>query len=293
MHHLRVGGPGRSQANICGLKQTFAWPSTVDFYTREQNAVEQRARALGYAFDAIEIGPETKGRLLQRVLLSRGVEGIVLMSTAGQRDLRDLLDWDKFSVVSITAAVVAPSFHSVLPSHFDNMLRICRELARRGFKRIGLAISSDWDARVRHRWTGGIAWQNESGRTNPVPIFLGESPGPAVVDPGFSSWLRQYGPDAVVIHAIDRGLLDRALAALPAQSRPKIVTLNWPHELADAGIDQRAEEIGSVAVNLLSGMILQGEKGIPGRANVTMVEGNWISGNLGDLRRPASSPGSA
>src|ERR1700690_2304747 len=116
MHHLRVAGPERSQANICGLKQTFAWPSTVDFYTREQTAVELRARALGYAFDAIEIGPDTKGPLLQRVLLSRGVEGLILMATAGQRHLRERLDWDKFSVVSITAGVLAPSFHTGLPS---------------------------------------------------------------------------------------------------------------------------------------------------------------------------------
>ena len=204
------------------------------------------------------------------------------MGMAGQLYLSGLLDWDNFSVVSVTASVVAPNFHSVLPSHFDNMLRVCRELTRRGFRRIGLAISKDWDQRVRHRWTGGIAWQNEFGNTNPIPVFLGESLGPAVVDSGFSSWLHENKPDAVVLHAIDQSLLDNALRTLPERNRPKIVTLNWPHKPADAGIDQRAEEIGSVAINLLSGMILQGEKGIPERSNLTIVEGNWISGTLGD-----------
>lgn len=282
MHHLRVQASARSQANICGLKQEFAWPSTVDFYKRELHALEKRARALGYAFDAIEIGPDTKGPLLQRILLSRGVEGLVLMATAGQRDLRELLDWEKFSVVSITAAVVAPSFHSVLPNHFENMLRVCRELANGGYRRIGLAITTDWDERVRHRWTGGMAWQNEFGKTSPVPVFLSKSPGPAVLDSGFSTWLAGNHPDALVIHAIDEALLERALAALPARRRPRIVTLNWPHRRAEAGIDQRAGEIGSVAINLLSGMILQGEKGIPDRANTTMVEGNWMVGGPAD-----------
>ena len=281
MHHLRVGASARLQANICGLKQAFAWPSTLDFDNREHNALERRAKALGFAFDTIEIGTETKGPLLQRVLLSRGVEGVVMMSMAGQRDLGGLLDWGKFSVVSVTASVTAPSFHSVMPNHFDNMLHVCRELTGRGFRRIGLAISKDWDERVRHRWTGGIAWQNEFGRTNPIPVFLGESLGPAVADSGFSAWLRRHSPDALVLHAIDQELLANALGAIPARRRPKVVTLNWPHKFADAGIDQRAEEIGSVAINLLSGMILQGEKGIPARANITMVEGNWIPGGLG------------
>jgi len=280
MHHLRVRSSARLEANICGLKQAPAGPSTVDFDNREHDALEQRARALGYAFDTIEIGPDTKGPLLQRVLLSRGVEGLVMMAMAGQRDLSQLLDWRNFSVVSVTASVVAPSFHSVMPNHFDNMLRVCRELTCRGFRRIGLAISQDWDERVRHRWTGGIAWQNAFGRTIAVPVFLGESLGPAVADSGFSSWLRENNPDVVVLHAIDRGLLEIALRKLPPRKRPRVVTLNWPHQLADAGIDQRAEEIGSVAINLLSGMILQGEKGVPARANITMVEGNWISGGL-------------
>jgi DNA-binding LacI/PurR family transcriptional regulator len=281
MQHLRVRSSARLQANICGLTQTRAWPSTVAFDTREHDALDRRARALGFAFGTIELGPDAKGPQLQRVLLSRGVEGLVLMSMAGQRDLRELLDWSKFSVVSVTASVVAPSFHSVMPNHYDNMLRTCRELTGRGYRRIGLAISRDWDARVRHRWTGGVAWQNEFGQTSPVPVFLDETRGPAVADPGFSAWLRRYQPDALVLHAIDHGLLEGALRDLPTRKRPTVITMNWPNKLADAGIDQRAEEIGTVAINLLAGMILQGERGIPARANITMVEGEWISGAPG------------
>ena len=58
MHHLRVRDPARLRANICGLKQEYAWPSTVDFYTREHNALERRAKALGFSFGAMKIGPE-------------------------------------------------------------------------------------------------------------------------------------------------------------------------------------------------------------------------------------------
>jgi DNA-binding LacI/PurR family transcriptional regulator len=281
MQHLRVHSSARFRANICGLTQTRSWPSTVDFDERENNALNRRAREIGFAFGTIEIGADTKGPQLQRILLSRGVEGLVMMSLAGQCDLSELLDWKRFSVVSVTASVVAPSFHSVMPNHYDNMLRVCRELASRGYRRIGMAISRDWDERVRHRWTGGLAWQNEFGNTSPVPAFIDETRGPAVADPGFSAWLRRHNPDALVLHAIDSGLLDNALSTLPLRKRPKVITMNWPNRLADAGIDQRAEEIGTVAINLLAGMILQGERGIPSLANVTMVTGEWADDGLG------------
>jgi DNA-binding LacI/PurR family transcriptional regulator len=280
MQHLRVRSSARFRANICGLTQTGAWPSTADFDMRERDALHRRARELGFAFGTIDIGPDTKGPQLQRVLMSRGVEGIVLMSMAGQSDLAGLLDWEKFSVVSVTASVLAPSFHSVMPNHYDNMLRTCRELAARGFKRIGMAISRDWDERVRHRWTGGIAWQNEFGSTSPVPVFMDETRGPAVAAPGFSDWLHRHNPDALVLHAIDGDLLKYVFSKLPAKKRPKVITMNWPNQLANAGIDQRAEEIGTVAINLLAGMIVQGERGIPALTNITMVTGEWTEGGL-------------
>lgn len=241
-----------------------------------RDALEQRAEELGFAFEVMEVGADGDGPALERILLSRGVEGIVIMPMMGRRDLTGLLDWARFSVVSVTSSVVAPRFHSVMPNHFDNILHAYGELAERGFRRIGLAISRDWDERVRYRWTGGMAWQNQFGKTQPVPVYLGEARGPAIADAGFSTWIRKNFPDAVLVESIDGILLEEALRKIPPRRRPKIVTLNWPNKLADGGIDQRVGEIGSVAIERLAGMISRGEKGAPKRSNVTMVNGDWV-----------------
>jgi hypothetical protein len=45
-----------------------------------------------------------------------------------------------------------------------------------------------------------------------------------------------------------------------------------------AGIEERPEEIGATALELLAAMIQRGEKGVPAVPKVTMVEGRWIDG---------------
>jgi len=278
MQHLRTRSDARHPANICGLRQVFSTekPPGANFGTRMHEALVRRSRALGFAFDAIDVDPDLGGEALQRILLNRGVEGVVIMPMRGQRDLGRLLEWTDFSVVSVTSSVTAPRFHSVGPDHFGNMLRACDELARRGFSRIGLAISRGWDDRVRHRWTGGMAWQNTFGKTTPVPVYLDESTGPAISGAGFIAWLRKNRPDAVVLESIDRDLLDAAWCEIAPRRRPKIVALNWPNPLAEGGIDQRVDEIGAVAIERLAAMMSRGEKGVPARANHTLIDGDWI-----------------
>lgn len=280
MQHLRARADLRPHANICALRQIFPSEGSqkVNFGTLMRDALARRARELGFAFEVMEVRADSDGPALERILLSRGVEGIVIMPMMGRCDLSGLVDWTRFSVVSVTSSVVAPRFHSVMPNHFDNILHAYGKLADGGFKRIGLAISKDWDERVRYRWTGGMAWQNQFGKTQPVPVYLGEARGPAIADAGFSEWIRDHSPDAVLLESIDGVLLEEALCKIPPRRRPKIITLNWPNKLADGGIDQRVGEIGSVAIERLAGLISRGEKGAPERPNVTMVDGDWVWG---------------
>src|SRR5262249_46564760 len=154
-----------------------------EFTDRVQSGLKARAESLGFAFGRVEI--PARSAPLQRILRSRGVEGLVLLPMPRQSNLAGLLEWDQFSVVSVTSSVVAPGFHSITPNHYDNMLSACRRLAADGFRRIGLAISREWDERVHHRWAGAVAWQNEFGGTVPVPPFLGAAVGPRLSDPGF------------------------------------------------------------------------------------------------------------
>jgi LacI family transcriptional regulator len=278
MQHLRMRAPVRDQANICGLFVTNVTGTAHRdvFAERVHTGLKQRAESLGFAYDRIEIPANASSTRLQDMVRSRGVEGIVLLPMPGQCDLTQLLDWKHFSVVSVTCSVIAPQVHTVVPNHYDNMIRACQRLAGEGFRRIGLAISRDWDERVRHRWAGAIAWQNGSGETEPVPPFISASTGPRIADPRMAEWLKAHRPDVIVVEAIDAATLSRALQSVPASKRPVVATMDGPDDQASRGMDQRPEEIGAVAIETLAGMISRGERGIPNRALNIMVDGEWM-----------------
>jgi hypothetical protein len=131
---------------------------------------------------------------------------------------------------------------------------------------------------VLHRWTGGIAWQNEHGGTEPVTPYLGDETGARLDPRGLAHWMREQRPDAIVTDLWGRDLVDAVIAPLPRRLRPTLVTMNWPSPGAAAGIDQQPAEIGRVAADLLTAMITRNERGIPDQAHLTLVEGRWIAG---------------
>lgn len=295
MHHLRVRRPARFQASLCGLIERWpaGWVDTSHYLDRLLLGLRRRAAALGYAFDLVHPEDYPLHDRLQRVLLSRGIEGLVLLPLQQPRDLSHLLDWRRFATVSVTSSILAPAFHGVTPRHFDNMLLACRQLTRAGLHRIGLVLPKDWDLRVNHRWVGAITWHNQYGGANPVAPFISETHGLALDTPGLRAWITGERPDVIISDNVGHPALLEALKALPVAARPRLVTTNWPTVQAHAGIDQRVELIGSTAIDVLSAMITHGEKGVPPVPHTTMVPGLWVSGSLapGPARRAGRTSG--
>ena len=281
MHRLRAHGPQRFRSVICGL--AASWPKELrirgHYLERLHAGLTTQANRLGYGFELINADTYPTPRRLTQVLASRGIEGIVVLPLREPGSLAHCLDWSRFATVSVASSLLAPSFHHVTPHHFDNMLRACAALRADGCRRIGLAISRNWDARVHHRWTGGIAWQNQFGGTEPVSPLLSTAQG-LLLDPReFSAWLSRERPDAVISDTWDPALLAATVERLPLRRRPRIVSLNYPGPGAACGIDQRAEEIGRTAINILASLLTRGERGIPDSAHSTLVEGRWQAGN--------------
>lgn len=288
MHHLRTQRPARFQACLAGL--TERWPAEMartpgSFPQRLEAGLRHRAEALGYKFELFHREDYPKAAQLRRVLHSRGIEGLVIMPLRAPQALDDALPWAEFAAVSVTSSVLSPALPAVLPRHFDNVLEACMRLTAAGYRRIGLAISHNWDVRVNHRWTGALAWQNLHGGTEPVRAFLGE--GDLAMDPvALARWLAAERPDAVIGEQFPADTWKPLLADLPAAQRPALITTNWPNAGAAAGIDQQVELIGAAAIDVLSGLLNRGEKGLPTHPTTTVVHGRWVAGTLKPRRAP-------
>ncbi len=256
------------------------WPEPLaqrHRYTQRVLAgLRTRAAELGYVFDTLTMRDRNQAKRVEKVLYNRRVEGLVLMPRVQSADMADWLDWSRFSVLSVTSSVRSPAVHTVVPHHFDNTVLACQTLVAQGRRSIGLVISRAWDERVRHRWAGAILWQNAFGGTRSVPPYLGESPELKADGPALLAWLRKHKPEVVVTDEVSHDALQKARTLLAAKVRPIIVRLAHDGRAAEAGVDQRSEAIGRTALDILAGMIVHGDRGLPAQPNMTCVPGIWV-----------------
>src|SRR5688500_7367481 len=108
MHHLRVRRKPGFQASIAALTTVPAGEELP--YLRDiVRSARTRAEQLGYAYEVHRIEEADKPREgLQRMLRARGVEGLILLPMAMPSPVTALLNWQEFSVVTTTHAVLEP-----------------------------------------------------------------------------------------------------------------------------------------------------------------------------------------
>ncbi|MFT3868468.1 MAG: LacI family DNA-binding transcriptional regulator [Nibricoccus sp.] len=172
MHYLRLQRKPSYQSQLFAITSVKT-PQENFYLDALLNAARERARSLGFGFEVLFVDdPRPFRQDLQRMLRSRGVEGILLAPMAKLVDRSNLFNWDDFSVVTATYGVQQPEFHRVVPRQFTNMMNLCQRLVEAGFLRIGLALSTGQDEVVHHHFTAAVAWQNLMGGTALIPPLV-------------------------------------------------------------------------------------------------------------------------
>jgi LacI family transcriptional regulator len=276
MHHLRVRRKPGYQASI-GALTTVPAGAENPYHAEIIRSARQRADELGYGFSLFQWAEDPAALpALQRILRSRGVEGLLLLPMKTPRSFAGSLDWSELAVVATTYGVLEPEFHRVVPHQFGNALRICERLAGAGYRRIGLVLPAEHDLRVHHSFSAAVAWQNLIGGTEFVRPFIHRGDSPA--ERALQSWFKHERPD-VIIAAGDKECRPIAQQLkLRVPGRVGFTSSNKAGRSVFAGIEERPEEIGITAIEQLAAMIQRGEKGVPSVPKVTMIEGRWIEG---------------
>jgi hypothetical protein len=278
MLHVRTRRTRRLiKGTICALMAT-GWGNVERGYSKiVVDAARLHADALGFAFDIVSIEEITarRGRMT-RILRNRGVDGLLLAPLPAPMVLPTDLGWDEFSIVAASYSILKPDFHRVVPHQFDNMLLLCDQLQRRGFRRVGLILEAAYEERVHHCASAAVSWQSLFGGTEFVrPLIVDRFHGVSI-----DKWMGNEKPDVVIVS--DKERADELESILTASSapRPAIVCGSWAPGQRFAGVDERPNEIGTRAIDILASMILHNQKGIPSVPTVTMVSGNFISDGL-------------
>lgn len=271
----------RSRPAQAALGFVTAWPTREGWmqaanHRRFHAGAAARARELGYALDEFWLAePGMSPQRMTRILVTRGIRGLVLPSLPHPRG-GVALQWKHFAAVTKGVTIARPALHRVISSHYDDIRLVAAELARRGYRRLGLVLGEELNDRVDCAWLAGLhVHQRTLPREDRVP--------PLILAPRhgrvhFVRWLAKHAPEVVLFS-------DQPVPAwLRAQgvNVPRdvgLVHLDWSPELAPlAGLDSDAEALGRAAVDLLVGQLHAQEYGVPRHEKIITIKGQWRDG---------------
>lgn len=233
-----------------------------------------RAAELGYVVE--EFWLRARGMTpdkLRRVLRARGIQAVIMAPQPKPGMWLDF-DYGEFSALALGYSLQPPRLHVISNHHAHSMNLLIERLYALGYRRIGLYIGEDWDAKVGHSWVSGFLlarWLHPDLADLP-PVLPNDREGDEL-----ETWLNRHHPDVVISY----GRICKQM---------KEMGLRIPEDIGFAGIDlregtrtvsgiyQNSVMIGRKAVDFLVDMVHRGERGMPGVPIRTLVEGEWRQG---------------
>lgn len=277
----------RTQAFHGTLAWLVNWQPGYDwedgpYYSAYFSGAAERARTYGYRLEKFLLNVDGVGPgRMASILRARNITGILLCPQPRAGIELDFA-WDQFSAVTFGYTLVRPLLATVASAHFLNTRHAVRELARRGYRRIGLVIDRTTDRRCGSNvFAGYLVEQQLDENLVTVPGFLDYEPGPARqpdYGPKLKAYIREHRLDALITS--DYGIL--AVLKKEGISVPRqlgVAGISLPSaDTSFAGIVEDSPRVGTVAMDLLVGMVQRGERGVPVTPIRTHLEGIWHEG---------------
>lgn len=284
MAQLRKNGPGGYRATLALLnanedRNAFRDHPTIPSYVE---GCRRRAGQGGYVLDEFWLhDPDLDGGKLNRILRSRNIRGVIVVGLMNDNHLpeRFLTTWKKYPCVVTGVRTRDPALPFACTDHHMLSMRAVENALLLGYRRPGLVLDSVIDRLVEHRFTSGfLTAQRVLPAADRISPFYAVSE--ARKDPSvFRRWLEAGNPDVILTlyHAVHRWIGGMNLSV------PRDIGLIQLERRADhpdwAGMNQHNDIVGEAAVEMLLGMIHNGETGIPPFPRATMIGSSWTGGS--------------
>ena len=242
------------------------------------NGASSAAQNLGYQLEEFRLGPDLKPARLHRILMARGIRGIMLPPTRHQPDWEDF-PWERYSVMRFGRSLREPACHIVNSDQVSNAVRAFERMTQLGYQRIGFLTNEEENLRRGgHLFEAGVlVAQRFIDPANRVPICaITRAP-----DSGrcqrIADWVRNFRIDAVFTDVAEAPAWLRN-AGLRIPDDVALSVTNVADIDVTAGIDQRPLEIGRVGTLMLHSLVTHQECGIPEIPRQVLVDGIWVDG---------------
>lgn len=240
--------------------------------------IRARASQHGYRADEFSLGRDgLMPARLGRILKARGVEGIIV-SPQSSRIIGAHLDYAPFAAATFGYGLPSPALHRASTNMMQGILTAADTLERRGYQRIGIAVTRWIDARADHTYSGALLhYQQKLSARQRVP-FLYVPDNLARGSQLFSAWMKKHRPDAIISFDtyVPEWLTELGLS-IPEDVG--LVVHDWTERMTGfAGIHHRRAHVAAAAVDLVATQLTQNEKGIPEVPRQILIPPAWIDG---------------
>jgi len=226
-----------------------------------------RADELGYKLSYFWLHePGMTSRRMNHILNHSGIHGVVIGPIIPKSHIS--LTWSNLATVAIGHSLLRPQLNRVVHDQFRGMQTAIRAMSKLGYRRFGMMWNEGADERTNYNYTSLLArYQQTIPARDRVPIVYDEDDLPR--------WFARWRPDCVISFAYMINLFVKRVG-----SETAIVDLDLCQNSVkgSAGIDQRYERIGAIAVDTICSDLAVNRLGVPEEPLTILVEGSWVDG---------------
>jgi LacI family transcriptional regulator len=261
--------------NLAIVSAFRADKKTLPFHDEVIRAAQGRAEELGFHIEQFLVGENgLPVPQLNRILLARGIHGILDMPWNEPRDLHDI-EWASFSAVRMVYFWGHPELNIVTPDYYQQFLHALIQLKQMGYRRIGLYLYPIHDQRILFKWKAiFLLFSSELAAKCRVPVLVQKERS----SKDFMKWVKQHDVDLVISYShVPLEWMREAGCRVPEERG--FFSLNiHAGRTACAGLNLNPSSIGKVAVETLAAQIHRNEKGLPAHPIHISVPGEFHQG---------------
>lgn len=281
MHRVRSRKTVRFRAVIAVIREEVPQDNLLgpSYQYVPIEAIRQRALGHGYAVEEFWLGREgLTPKRLQKILLARGIEGVIVSPQSLQLPCSKL-DYSPFASVVFGYAMREPALHMCAGNMTLGIQTAAEQLTARGYRRIGVAVTQWIVNRSQFGYSGGFFhFQQSLPAEDRIPLLLLPHNRIERGFAAFSQWMNENRPDVLI--SFDTHVpewLTRLGLRVPDDIG--FVVHDWtPAMTSCAGIYQRRDHLAAAAVDLIVTQLSQHERGVPAVARQIMIPPQWING---------------
>lgn len=283
--HRRSRAPAKAHGALAWLNHWKRPERLLEFreFRGYWRGAGEAAARYGYRLDEVRWEMECSAKRLERILLARGIEGVLIPPHNDLLDWGDF-DWSKFSVLRFGMSVQNPDSNLVTADVFRAIVMAISTLHRYGYGRIGVTVNKAFNERLSGSFLSGFFYAQTLLKLQPAlppletTLTLRDADDLERQKGALKQWVKREKPDAILTADIEVPGMMRELGYRIPQDIAMAATTVADIPL-DAGIDQRPEAIGRIAVETLVKQINIGERGEPTDPCRILVESRWKDGS--------------